>query len=103
MSLWTPDGERPIQRERSPEPTTTPSGGDLDDFDLESLSPEEQARAQVEQAEAAKAGGTQPEAAPDLTHHHVGERSLRSNADADFARRAASGPLQRYRGSLTGR
>jgi len=54
VSLWTPDGERPIQRERSPEPTTTPSGGDLDDFDLESLSPEEQARAQEMLAEMAE-------------------------------------------------
>ena len=58
MSLWTPDGERPISRETpgaDQRPTPGPAAeGSLDDFDLESLSPEEQAQAQQMLAEMAE-------------------------------------------------
>jgi hypothetical protein len=47
MSLWTPDGERPVGREPSPEPT--PAAEDLPAWD--DLSPEDQARVQQMQAE----------------------------------------------------
>jgi hypothetical protein len=47
MSLWTPDGERPVGREPSPEPA--PEVDDLPSF--EDLSPEDQARVEQMQAE----------------------------------------------------
>ena len=49
MSLWTPDGERPVARERAPEPDPGPGPEDLPDW--EDLSPEDQARVQQMQAE----------------------------------------------------
>lgn len=57
MSLWTPGGEVPIERQparpSAPEPT---SGGAFDgDLDLESLSPEERAQAEAMVAEMAEA------------------------------------------------
>ena len=42
MSLWTPDGERPVRRE--PDPSAAPS---VDDLSLEDLSPEERAEAEA--------------------------------------------------------
>jgi len=51
MSLWTPDGERPVRREAAPspaEPTRQP-----DPFDDEDLEPEDRARAEAIAAEMA--------------------------------------------------
>lgn len=66
MSIWTPDGERPIRR--SPEPAPTPAAGagggaaqeaveylDLDSIDLEKLTPEERAEVEAMAAEMAEA------------------------------------------------
>ena len=54
MSLWTPDGERPVRREAAPEapgdPSPEPGTAYLPD-DFEDLSPEDQARLQAMQAE----------------------------------------------------
>jgi hypothetical protein len=53
MSLWTPDGERPVRRE----PTTAsvpPDDGPDDGLDFDDLSPEEQARAEEIAAEMAQ-------------------------------------------------
>jgi hypothetical protein len=54
MSLWTPDGERPVGREPAPEPSADPSQEPGTAFlpdDFEDLSPEDQARLQAMQAE----------------------------------------------------
>lgn len=47
MTLWTPDGERPINRQPSPNPQTSPDSalGPLGDDDFSDLSPEEQEQA----------------------------------------------------------
>ena len=47
MSLWTPDGERPVARESGPPPGPDPDDGPR----FEDLSPEDQARVQQMQAE----------------------------------------------------
>ena len=57
MSLWTPDGERPVQREPQPaaDPATAAAGGGLDPSmlppgmaeELAALSPEDRARAEA--------------------------------------------------------
>jgi hypothetical protein len=50
MSLWTPDGERPVGREPAPEPAQEPGTAHLPD-DFADLSPEDQARFEAMQAE----------------------------------------------------
>jgi hypothetical protein len=54
MTLWTPDGERPVGREPAPEASADPSQEPGTAFlpdDFEDLSPEDQARLQAMQAE----------------------------------------------------
>src|SRR4051794_2767721 len=50
MSLWTPDGERPVRREPDPAPAEGAGTAPLPD-DFEDLSPEDQARFEAMQAE----------------------------------------------------
>lgn len=56
MSLWTPDGERPIRREPDPEPAqATPAGAAaVAGLDPEDLTPEQQAEMQAMAAEMAE-------------------------------------------------
>src|SRR5689334_23180323 len=51
MSLWTPDGERPVARDSGPDPSAGPGPGPDDLPDWDDLSPEDQARVQQMQAE----------------------------------------------------
>lgn len=53
MTLWTPDGERPINRQPSPSPD--PTLGPLGDDDFSDLSPEEQEQARRMASEFASA------------------------------------------------
>lgn len=53
MSLWTPGGERPVNREPETAPAASSAGEALGDLDLEALSPEDQARAEAIAAEMA--------------------------------------------------
>jgi hypothetical protein len=63
VSLWTPDGERPIRRTPEPRPAPAPptgseadlSGIDLGDIDLDQLSPEERAELAAMATEMAEA------------------------------------------------
>lgn len=62
MSLWTPDGEVPIQRGGAPQPPTADTAdhehgvdGFPPDLDLDSLSPEERAQAEAFIAEMVEA------------------------------------------------
>ena len=55
MSLWTPDGEHPVDRDPAPSTEAPDATGQARDFDLESLSPEERAQAEALAAELAEA------------------------------------------------
>ena len=83
MSLWTPDGERPIRKEPAPEPAPAtapadqaPSGPPPGDGQpsLEDLSPEERARAEQMMAEMAEAQQriAQTPAADVVANHVIG-------------------------------
>jgi hypothetical protein len=50
MTLWTPDGERPVPRPGDPAPEPTPATEGLPD-DLSDLSPEDRAQLEAMQAE----------------------------------------------------
>lgn len=50
MSLWTPDGERPVRRDAAPEAPPAPGPGELPP-EYADLSPEEMAQLQAMQAE----------------------------------------------------
>ena len=54
MSLWTPDGERPVAKSSPPPREQAPPPPDPEGIDLESLSPEERARAEQMMAEMAE-------------------------------------------------
>jgi hypothetical protein len=74
--LWTPGGEHEVPRDRQP---TTPSAGEapgrpqsLDDFDLDDLTPEQQAEAQAMMAEMAEVQQRIAEApAADVLANHL--------------------------------
>jgi hypothetical protein len=51
MSLWTPDGERPVARDAGPQAGPEPGPGPDDEPRFEDLSPEDQARVQAMQEE----------------------------------------------------
>jgi hypothetical protein len=55
VSLWTPDGERPIQKEAPPQPAQQPPPGPGGEPSLEDLSPEERVQAEAMMAEMADA------------------------------------------------
>ncbi len=57
MTLWTPDGERPINRQPAPDPQTRPDPalGPLGEDDFSDLSPEEQEQARRMASEFASA------------------------------------------------
>ena len=71
MSLWTPDGERPVRREPAPDPAGAPED-ELPSF--EDLTPEEQAQAQAMMAEMAEVQEriAQTPAAEVLANHLMG-------------------------------
>ncbi|MGI9577968.1 MAG: hypothetical protein ACR2OH_07205 [Microthrixaceae bacterium] len=55
MSLWTPDGERPIRKDAPPQPEAAPPQAPPGEPSLEDLSPEERAQAEAMMAEMAEA------------------------------------------------
>jgi len=75
MSLWTPGGEHEVPRDSQPTQSSAPSGppaGFPDDFDIDSLTPEQQAEAQAMMAEMAEVQQRIAEApAADVLANHL--------------------------------